>query len=136
MFLSEAVDNNEYFSLDVFNDDSVESTRGSDTTPPSSVYCRDSFRSSSSVSSSPSRKGFYDKPPAPPPPGVMTSDNRPKAIVVFDNSASKQQGAGEVSLGKSQIVSVLEANSRSEWWKVEDNLGRQGFYPSHYLRMI
>ena len=41
-----------------------------------------------------------------------------------------------MSLGKSQIVTVLESKRGSEWWKVQDSIGRQGFYPSHYLKMI
>ena len=137
------MDNNEYFSLNGFNDDSS----GSRGTPPSSEYHSDgpvigdsgtysSFHSTSSFSStaSNSRKGFYDKAPAPPPPGVTASNNQPKAIVVFDYV--KKANSKEVTLDKSQIVTVLESKPGSDWWRVQDSIGRKGFYPSHYLKMI
>lgn len=91
------------------------------------------------------------KAPAPPPPvipslsnvqpfsttssTVESSDatNKPKAVVVYNYIRKDSQ---EMSLGKSQIVTVLESKRGSEWWKVQDSIGRQGFYPSHYLKMI
>ena len=56
-----------------------------------------------------------------------------KAVVVY-NYVKKDNL--EMSLGKSQIVTVLESKRGSEWWKVQDSIGRQGYYPSHYLKMI
>ena len=41
-----------------------------------------------------------------------------------------------MSLAKSQIVTVLESKRGSEWWKVQDTIGRRGYYPAHYLKMI
>ena len=41
-----------------------------------------------------------------------------------------------MSLEKSQVVSVLDAKPGAEWWRVKDELGRIGYYPSHYLRMV
>ena len=90
------------------------------------------------------------KAPAPPPPtnsGLSnghsfctgssndSSDvaNKPKAVVVYNYI---KKGSQEMSLGKSQIVTVLDSKRGSEWWKVQDSIGRQGFYPSHYLKMI
>ena len=66
--------------------------------------CLGSFQSSFSVGSSTSRKGCDVKSHAPWPPGIVTSDNCLKAVVVFDYSASKLHGMGEVSLSKSPIV--------------------------------
>ena len=79
------------------------------------------------------RRGFYDKAPAPPPPGVATS-GAPKAIVVFDYV--KKASSNQVSLDRNQIVSVIEAKPGSDWWKVQDGIGRRGHYPAHYLKMI
>ena len=94
------------------------------------------------------------KAPAPPPPvtsqqslssphppsnglinGSSPSDvsSKPKAVVVYNYVKKDNQ---EMSLGKSQIVTVLDSKKGSEWWKVQDSIGRQGFYPSHYLKMI
>ena len=91
------------------------------------------------------------KAPAPPPPVLgslsngttfpttssaidsLDTTNRPKAVVVYNYIRKDLQ---EMSLGKSQIVTVLESKRGSEWWKVQDSIGRQGFYPSHYLKMI
>lgn len=87
------------------------------------------------------------KAPAPPPPtssslsngqqnfvnGHTDASNSPKAVVVYNYIKKDNQ---EVSLGKSQIVTVLESKRGSEWWKVQDSIGRQGYYPSHYLKMI
>ena len=41
-----------------------------------------------------------------------------------------------MSLEKSQVVSVLDAKPGAEWWRVKDELGRIGYYPSHYLRVV
>ena len=95
---------------------------------------------------------FYErgKAPAPPPPTSSSLSNgqqnlvnsvnghpdamtSPKAVVVYNYIKKDNQ---EVSLGKSQIVTVLESKRGSEWWKVQDSIGRQGYYPSHYLKMI
>ena len=95
---------------------------------------------------------FYErgKAPAPPPPSSSSlsnglsnqvnsvnthSDtiNNPKAVVVYNYIKKDNE---EMSLGKSQIVTVLESKRGSEWWKVQDSIGRQGYYPSHYLKMI
>ena len=90
------------------------------------------------------------KAPAPPPPITSNPSNshpfpngsvnvssdvatRPKAVVVYNYVKKDSQ---EMSLGKSQIVTVLESKRGSEWWKVQDSVGRKGFYPSNYLRMI
>ena len=90
------------------------------------------------------------KAPAPPPPSSSSlssglsnqvnsinthSDaiNNPKAVVVYNYIKKDNE---EMSLGKSQIVTVLESKRGSEWWKVQDSIGRQGYYPSHYLKMI
>ena len=64
---------------------------------------------------------------------VSNNNSKPKAIVVYDYTKKDNQ---EMSLGKSQIVTVLESKKGSEWWKVQDNIGRQGYYPSHYLKVI
>ena len=42
---------------------------------------------------------------------------------------------GQVSLDRSQIVDVVDQTGR-DWWKVSDAMGRQGYYPSHYLKII
>ena len=93
------------------------------------------------------------KAPAPPPPvtaqqplssphplpnGIINGSpsdvsSKPKAVVVYNYVKKDNQ---EMSLGKSQIVTVLDSKKGSEWWKVQDSIGRQGFYPSHYLKMI
>ena len=90
------------------------------------------------------------KAPAPPPPTSSSLSNghpnqvnsmnthpdtmsNAKAVVVY-NYVKKDNL--EMSLGKSQIVTVLESKRGSEWWKVQDSIGRQGYYPSHYLKMI
>ena len=77
--------------------------------------------------------------PHPPPNGLMNGSSppdvasKPKAVVVYNYIKKDNQ---EMSLGKSQIVTVLDSKKGSEWWKVQDSIGRQGFYPSHYLKMI
>ena len=76
--------------------------------------------------------------PHPPPNGLMNGSpsdvaSKPKAVVVYNYVKKDNQ---EMSLGKSQIVTVLDSKKGSEWWKVQDSIGRQGFYPSHYLKMI
>ena len=58
---------------------------------------------------------------------------KPKAIVVCDYIKKDNP---EMSLSKSQIITVLESTKGSEWWKVQDSTGRQGFYPSQYLKII
>ena len=89
------------------------------------------------------------KAPAPPPPSVNIASGHPhivgasapsndivagpKAIVVYDYTKKDSQ---EMSLAKSQIVTVLESKRGSEWWKVQDTIGRRGYYPAHYLKMI
>ena len=42
----------------------------------------------------------------------------------------------EMSLGKSQFVTLLDSKKGYEWCTAQDSIGRQGFYPSHYLKMI
>ena len=76
--------------------------------------------------------------PHPPPNGLINGppsdvSSKPKAVVVYNYVKKDNQ---EMSLGKSQIVTVLDSKKGSEWWKVQDSIGRQGFYPSHYLKMI
>ena len=119
------------------------------------IYFGNCFRSSGTKSPGGKPEGtgrIYErgKAPAPPPPISTSLSNghtysigsvngssdvaiKPKAIVVYDYIKKDNQ---EMSLGKSQIVTVLESKRGSEWWKVQDNIGRQGFYPSHYLKMI
>ena len=118
---------------------------------------RFSFLGARSLSVQPEGMGrVYErgKAPAPPPPvtsqqplssphlppnglinGSSPSDvsSKPKAVVVYNYVKKDNQ---EMSLGKSQIVTVLDSKKGSEWWKVQDSIGRQGFYPSHYLKMI
>ena len=31
---------------------------------------------------------------------------------------------------------IQDAKPGAEWWRVKDELGRIGYYPSHYLRMV
>ena len=73
----------------------------------------------------------------PPPPGVTRAHNScPKAIVVFDHvPPAAATGAGQVALERSQIVDVID-QSGPEWWKVADAVGRTGYYPAHYLKII
>lgn len=72
----------------------------------------------------------------PPPPGVTRASNAcPKAIVVFDHVPPASDSYGQVSLDRSQIVDVVDQTGR-DWWKVSDAMGRQGYYPSHYLKII
>ena len=56
-----------------------------------------------------------------------------KALVIYDYN---KKTTTEMSLEKSQVVSVLDAKPGAEWWRVKDELGRIGYYPSHYLRMV
>ena len=83
--------------------------------------------------------GYY-KSPAPLPPkstnGNQNEDitfNYRKALVIYDYN---KKTTTEMSLEKSQVVSVLDAKPGAEWWRVKDELGRIGYYPSHYLRMV
>ena len=139
------VENTEYFSLPDFPD----STNRSGSTPSSSEYHSDtcnneyahdsghySFPPSSSNSShgpSPPRKISYGyhKNPAPLPP--KNSNEERKALVIYDYN---KKSTSEVSLEKSQVVNVLEAKPGAEWWRVKDDVGRIGYYPSHYLRLV
>merc|ERR1712080_626167 len=83
----------------------------------------------------PSPSDVSSKPKAVLINGPSPSDvsSKPKAVVVYNYVKKDNQ---EMSLGKSQIVTVLDSKKGSEWWKVQDSIGRQGFYPSHYLKMI
>ena len=109
--------------------DDASGSGGSRATPPSLEYdvqgtlgdsgTYSSFHSTSSSGSTPPRKGFYDKAPAPPPPpGITVSNNRPKAIVVFDYV--RKANSSEMSLDRSQIVTVMESKPGSDWWRVMD----------------
>jgi hypothetical protein len=86
--------------------------------------------------SPPRRSNFgFQKSPAPLPPRhtLESRNNNCKAVVIYDYA---KKSITEVSLEKSQIVDVLEAKTGSEWWRVQDDLGRAGYYPAHYLRMV
>ena len=83
--------------------------------------------------------GYY-KSPAPLPPKSTNGNqneeitfNYRKALVIYDYN---KKTTTEMSLEKSQVVSVLDAKPGAEWWRVKDELGRIGYYPSHYLRMV
>ena len=77
--------------------------------------------------------------PHPPPNGLVNGSSpsdvasKPKAVVVYNYVKKDYQ---EMSLGKGQFVTVLDSRKGYEWWKVQDSIGRQGFTPSHYLKMI
>ena len=133
------VENTEYFSLPDYNSDNHRS--GS--TPSSSDYHSDTNdhqgggggsgggTSSTSSSSPPRRVNYgYQKSPAPLPPTMFSPR---KALVVYDYT---KKTSTEVSLEKSQVVSVIDAKPGSDWWRVQDDLGRSGYYPAHYLRMV
>jgi len=146
------VENTEYFSLP----DYPENRSGS--TPSSSEYHSDNNNdvnqdsggsyslptsgSNSSQGTSPPRKNSYGyyKSPAPLPPKTVNNNKNEdinfgyrKALVIYDYN---KKTTTEMSLEKSQVVSVLDAKPGAEWWRVKDELGRIGYYPSHYLRMV
>ena len=56
-----------------------------------------------------------------------------KALVIYDYN---KKSTTEVTLAKSQVVNILDAKAGAEWWRVQDELGRIGYYPSHYLRIV
>jgi len=146
------VENTEYFSLPDYNEPRSGSTPSSseyhsdnnndNINQDSGSYSLPNSGSSSSHGTSPPRKicyGYY-KSPAPLPPkstnGNQNEDitfNYRKALVIYDYN---KKTTTEMSLEKSQVVSVLDAKPGAEWWRVKDELGRIGYYPSHYLRMV
>ena len=144
------VENTEYFSLPDFPENQSGSTPSSseyhsdnnnDINQDSGSYSLPVSSSNSSHGTSPPRKisyGYY-KSPAPLPPKANTNKNEEinytyrKALVIYDYN---KKTATEMSLEKSQVVSVLDAKPGAEWWRVKDELGRIGYYPSHYLRMV
>ena len=99
------------------------------------------FKFYSSHGASPPRRGNYHKNPAPLPPksihSISSGDDSwgifKKALVIYDYH---KKTTTEVSLEKSQVVNILDAKPGAEWWRVKDDMGRIGYYPAHYLRMI
>ena len=59
--------------------------------------------------------------------------SKPRAVVVYNYVKKENQ---EMSLGKSQFVTLFDSKKGYEWCTAQDSIGRQGFYPSHYLKMI
>jgi hypothetical protein len=55
------------------------------------------------------------------------------AVVLYDY---KRSTPTEISLGKSQVVVILDSKPGSEWWRVRDDMGREGYYPAHFLKII
>lgn len=146
------VENTEYFSLPDTEDNGSRTPSSSDyhsdlSTGPGDQHggC-DSGIFSLPNTSSPPRKSLYEKSPAPPPPFSSSLAARSvigrtsglgcrmprKALVVYGYS---KKTTTEVTLDKSQVVTILDAKPGSEWWKVQDEFGRAGYYPSHYLRI-
>ena len=141
VFFSGTVENTEYFSLPDYNSDSgtnVGINVRSESTPSSNSesYHSDTNETSNSnsTSSPPRRVSYgYHKSPAPPPPIPIANSGFRRALVIYDYN---KKTPTEVSLEKSQVVNVLDANPGSEWWRVQDDLGRNGYFPAHYLRMV
>ena len=55
------------------------------------------------------------------------------AVVLIDY---KKSTTTEISLAKSQVVQILDSKPGSEWWRVRDDSGREGYYPSNFLKLI
>lgn len=131
------MENTEYFSLPDFAENrstSNSSEYHSDNNNEHQDSGSYSLPSNSSHGTSPPRKITYygyHKSPAPLPP--KSEDSARKALVIYDYS---KKSSTEVSLEKRQVVHVLDAKPGAEWWRVKDELGRIGYYPSHYLRMV
>lgn len=110
--------------------------------------------SNSSHGTSPPRKvnygPYHHKSPAPLPPktpsvapvtttavtankNLDSNEGFRKALVIYEYG---KKTPTEVSLQKSQVVHILDAKPGAEWWRVQDEIGRVGYYPSHYLRMV
>lgn len=129
------MENTEYFSLPDFpesrsSSSEYQSDSNIDVNQDSGNYSLPPSSSNSSHGTSPPRKISYGKNPAPLPP-KMSPPN--KALVIYDYN---KKTPTEVSLEKSQVVQILDSKPGAEWWRVKDDFGRIGYYPSHYLRMI
>ena len=153
------MENTEYFSLPDFPENR---SSGSTSNNSSSEYHSDNNNepnnqdsgsyslpptnsSHANLATSPTQRKVYygyHKSPAPLPPknkNLLVEDSAAvaralrKALVIYDYN---KKSSTEVSLEKSQIVNILDAKPGAEWWRVKDELGRIGYYPSHYLRMI
>ena len=141
-----AVENTEYFSLPDYPENrssssDYQSDNNNDLNPDSGMYSLPASSSNSSHGTSPPRRGNYHKNPAPLPPksihSISSGDDSwgifKKALVIYDYH---KKTTTEVSLEKSQVVNILDAKPGAEWWRVKDDMGRIGYYPAHYLRMI
>ena len=139
-----AVENTEYFSLPDYPENrSSSSDYQSDTNdlhPDSGMYSLPASSSNSSHGTSPPRRaGTYHKSPAPLPPRSINSSSDEssiplkRALVIYNYH---KKTTTEVSLEKSQVVNILDAKPGAEWWRVKDEIGRIGYYPAHYLRII
>lgn len=42
----------------------------------------------------------------------------------------------DMILCKNQIVQVIDSNLDSDWWRVQDGMGRERYYPSQYLKLM
>ena len=132
--LANTVENTEYFSLPDFpesrsSSSEYQSDSNIDVNQDSGNYSLPPSSSNSSHGTSPPRKISYGKNPAPLPPKLSPN----KALVIYDYN---KKTPTEVSLEKSQVVQILDSKPGAEWWRVKDDFGRIGYYPSHYLRMI
>jgi len=138
-----AVENTEYFSLPDYPENrssssDYQSDNNNDLNPDSGMYSLPASSSNSSHGTSPPRRGNYHKNPAPLPPRQINSSDEmsgqlQKALVIYDYH---KKTTTEISLEKSQVVNILDAKPGAEWWRIKDQIGRIGYYPAHYLRII
>jgi hypothetical protein len=74
--------------------------------------------------------------PSPSRAGIDKSWNRnlaDHAVVLYDH---KKSTPTEMSLVKSQVVQVLDSKPGTDWWRVRDDTGRDGYYPANFLKLI
>ena len=55
------------------------------------------------------------------------------AVALYD---FKRTTPTEISIGKNQVVQILDSKPGSEWWRVRDDTGHEGYCPAHYLKII
>ena len=65
--------------------------------------------------------------------GLDANDGYPRAVALFPFKAS---AAGDLGLGKGDVVVVLDKVANGDWWKGRTLDGKEGIFPSNFIEVL